>query len=447
MKTINKKVIIFLVLLLGFVCFFSFYLYPRLSIATGFAAKAMCSCHFVAGREVAEIQKNVLYHSLLPYVSNVVNETAKEVTSTFLGMKPKVARYKEGVGCFLVSSENSGFLYTIDTTNFNTNTLQPSFQWISGKTFGTNMSGLETAVENAFDLGRKIDIKKTTAVLVIHKDTLIAEAYAKPFEINSLQLGWSMTKSLMNTFIGLMVMNGKVDLSQHSLFPSWKNDDRKNITLNDLLHMSSGLSWEEDYTKVSDVTKMLYEGGNVTLIPLNKKLSHPAGSHWLYSSGTSNLISLYIRNQFSNDEAYFSYMKRRLFNVLGMESIIMETDQSGHFIGSTYTYATPRDWAKFGLLYLHDGVWMGKRLLPDYWVNYSKSPAEHSDHKYGAHFWINKNFSHYKDAPEDMFFADGYQGQFVFIIPSKDLVIVRMGIADKDFDVNTFLKEILQNIQ
>ena len=128
-----------------------------------------------------------------------------------------------------------------------------------------------------------------------------------------------------------------------------------------------------------------------------------------------------------------------------MASAHLETDESGNYIGSSYCYATPRDWAKFGLLYLNDGVWNGKRILPEGWVEYSRKQASQSNGIYGAHFWQNHGNAAYQDVPEDLFSCNGYEGQYVFIIPSRDLVVVRMGLSET-FDVNKFLKEILKAI-
>lgn len=310
-------------------------------------------------------------------------------------------------------------------------------------TTGIDSIGLMAAIANAFDADNKLDYKRTTAVVVIHKDTLVAEGYSKPFDANTPQLAWSMTKSLMNTFAGLLVYEGKITLDQQPLFDVWKKDDRKQITLTHMLQMKSGLEWEEDYTSVSDATRMLYKSEDVSAIALQKPLLHDPGTSWYYSSGTSNLLSRYFRNVIGNDRGYYTYLKQKLFDVIGMSTAFIETDETGTFIGSSYGYATPRDWAKFGLLYLHDGVWQGRRILPQNWVDFSRTATNGSNGKYGAHFWLNQKGIQYPDAPHDMLIADGYQGQFVFIIPSHDAVIVRMGTGGEHFDPNIFLKNIL----
>ena len=170
----------------------------------------------------------------------------------------------------------------------------------------------------------------------------------------------------------------------------------------------------------------------------------PPGSIWNYSSGTSNLLSGLLRKEFEGDQAYLDFPYSELIDRIGMHSMILETDLTGNFVGSSYGWASTRDWARFGLLYLHRGNWAGTQLFDSDWVDYITEPTPKSNGSYGAHFWLNRD-GKYPDAPEDMFMANGYQGQHVFIIPSRDLVIVRTGLAEApDFDGNAFLREVLK---
>jgi hypothetical protein len=188
---------------------------------------------------------------------------------------------------------------------------------------------------------------------------------------------------------------------------------------------------------------MLYDSDNVARHALNKKLVHPIGSQWYYSSGTTNLIAQYLRNIFNNDKMYSTYLHKKLFSQIGMRNTWLEMDESGTFIGSSYGYATARDWAKFGQLYLHHGKYGDIEILPNDWVRFTTTPAEHSNGKYGGHFWLNKG-QEFSDCPTDMYYCDGYLGQFVFIIPSHDLVIVRLGNDGKYFDGNNFVSSIIK---
>ncbi|HRO74512.1 MAG TPA: serine hydrolase, partial [Saprospiraceae bacterium] len=184
-----------------------------------------------------------------------------------------------------------------------------------------------------FNSDDNLTTKQTTSILVIHNDTLVAERYAPPFDRNMSQLGWSMTKSWMNAYIGLLVKDSLTGIDKSNLFPEWQ-DERKDITLKNLLNMDSGLQWNEDYKTVSDATRMLYFSEDVSAIALSKPLTYSPGTHWYYSSGTTNLISKYIRNLSGKETDYLSYLKNRLFNKLGMTSAFIETDESGLLIGS-----------------------------------------------------------------------------------------------------------------
>ena len=257
-----------------------------------------------------------------------------------------------------------------------------------------------------------------------------------------------MTKSITSTIHGILQKQGLIDINSVTGIEEWQKDDRKNITYNDLLHMNSGLDWEENYNTISDVTKMLFMESDMGKVQMRKKLQGKINESWNYSSGTSNLLAGYLlRKQFKTQQEYLDFWYRELLDKIGMHSALIETDLAGNFVGSSYGWATTRDWAKFGLLYLHKGNWNGEQILTPEWVKYVSTPTNGSDGKYGAHFWLNAG-GRYPDVPKDLFSANGFQGQFVFIIPSKDIVIVRTGLTeDPEFDVNGFLRDILASIK
>jgi len=309
-----------------------------------------------------------------------------------------------------------------------------------------NYEVLQTAVDNAFDKDAE-KIKRTRAVVVLYKDRLIAEKYAFGFSAETKLLGWSMTKSITNAVLGVLEKQGEISLEQNKLFKEWENDDRSKITLNNLMQMNSGLEWEEDYNSISDVTKMLFLAEDMPGIQLNKPLIGEPNSSWNYSSGTTNLLSGYIRNQFKTHQEYLDFWYSGLIDKIGMNSMTLETDLAGNYVGSSYSWATARDWAKFGLLYLNKGNWNGEQLLNESWVKYSATPTNGSNGEYGAHFWLNAG-EKYPNVPKDLFSSNGYQGQYVFIIPSKDIVIVRFGLTENPkFDVDSFLKDLLSAIK
>lgn len=215
----------------------------------------------------------------------------------------------------------------------------------------------------------------------------------------------------------------------------WQNDERSSITTDMLLRMSSGLAFNETYGINTDVTNMLANEISASDYALNMSLAYPVDTHWAYSSGTSNIVAKIVFDTIGGDlQNKYDYANQVLFSPLGLQQAFMETDGNNVFVGSSYFYATPLDWAKLGQLMLQDGVWQGERLLPEGWVEYSYTPTHTAENReYGAHFWLNSApqndwwHSPWPDAPHDAYFMSGYQGQFVIMIPSKELVVVRLG--------------------
>ena len=299
------------------------------------------------------------------------------------------------------------------------------------------------------DFADTLPYKGTFAITIVCKDQIVAERYRSDMSSATRLLSWSMAKSFTNAMVGLMVKEGKVDINSTINRKEWVNDNRKNITLNNLLHMNSGLEFNEEYSKVklTDATTMLLKYGDMGDYAVSKKLLSKPDSIWSYSSGTPNIIQDYLRSVIGNDEEYLSFMRKSLFSKTGMRSAIMEPDASGTFVGSSYLYATARDYARFGLLYLHNGNWLGEQLFPENWVSYTTSPANGSDGTYGALLWLNRS-GVFPGVPEDLFYCDGYDGQYIFIIPSKQLVVVRCGYSpNNSFNERTFLRRIVEAIE
>jgi CubicO group peptidase (beta-lactamase class C family) len=447
MKKIVKYGLLLVVLALVYVVYTN---YPRLDIITGFSAKSVCSCTFEAGRDLESIESGDNDFSPINYAKNKINFEEKSVTSTIFGLKPRKAVYKEGVGCILIpAGENKSISFKPNRKISQSSLPYPYGNSPEKDTLFRNVDEklLKMAVENAFDCEGYEQIKKTRAVFVLYKDQVIAEKYAKGFSRKTKLLGWSMTKSITSAVLGILEKQGEIDVNQANLFPEWKNDDRSKITLNNLLQMNSGLEWNEDYNNISDVTKMLFLAEDMSRAQLNKPLVGEPNNTWNYSSGTTNLLSGFIRNQFKTHQEYLDFWYAELIDKIGMNSMTLETDLAGNYVGSSYSWATARDWAKFGLLYLHNGNWNGEQLFNESWVKYAATPTNGSNGEYGAHFWLNAG-GKYPNVPKDLFSCNGYQGQHVFIIPSKDLVVVRFGLAENpEFDVDTFLKEVLSAIK
>jgi CubicO group peptidase (beta-lactamase class C family) len=268
-----------------------------------------------------------------------------------------------------------------------------------------------------------------------------------------------MTKSVINALTGLLVKAGKLALQDPAPVPEWQapEDPRRNITLDHLLRMTSGLSFDENYSNpLKDVTFMLLAASDMAAYAASKPLVAEPGSAWHYSSGTTNIIARILRGAVGGSEPdYLSFPRRLLFDRIGMRSAIIEPDTSGTFVGSSFMYATARDWARFGLLYLQDGMWKDDRILPVGWVEYSRRRTPASPRgAYGAHFWltVHPGFlggdGNASGLPADAFHAIGHEGQFVTISPSRNLVLVRLGLTRYRgaWDHGAFVRQVLEAI-
>ena len=441
----NIGVIAFLILLVIGIIIYIYY--PRLNLITGFAAKNICSCVYEAGREPESVAAQDNNFSPVDLSEYEMIPQKKATLATVFGLKERKAVFNPGLGCILLPpgadrndlpEEKPNRIQTPHPEPYPYGHEQP----VDTIFPEVDMREMEIALENAF-----LENHKTRAVVILYKDHLLAERYAPGISVDTELLGWSMTKSITSAVLGVLEKQGRVSLEEDHLFPEWNRDPRANITLNNLLHMNSGLAWEEDYTKISDVTKMLFLAEDMSEVQLHKPLVGEPGIIWNYSSGTSNLLSGFIRHQFATYQEYLDFWYTELIDKIGMHSMTLEIDLAGNYVGSSYSWATARDWAKFGLLYLNNGNWNGQQILDKNWIDYTVQPVEGSNGLYGAHFWLNAG-GEYPDVPRDLFSANGFQGQHVFIIPSKDLVVVRFGLVEHpDFDLNVFLREVIAAVE
>jgi len=446
-----KKIFKFLGLVLFvFLIYFGYNTYPKLDLISGFSAKSMASGHFIDNRSQEMIEKGDNEIELITLANNRIDENGKFTTASVYGLKKRKAIYREGLGATLINDDfDISKPYEVPKrTKTNNNLPFPYGDKEPKDTVFANIdyAKLNAAVANAFDKKGELN-KRTRSVIVIYKDKIIAEKYDTGFDKNSKILGWSMTKSITATLFGILQKQGKIDINKPAPISEWTKDERSKITITNLLNMNSGLEWKEDYTKISDVTKMLFLDADMSQAQLKKPAQFKPNTHWNYSSGTTNLLSGILRKQFKTHQEYLDFWYSALIDKIGMHSMLVETDMAGNYVGSSYSWATTRDWAKFGLLYLHKGNWNGEQLFDENWAKYVATPTNGSKGDYGAHFWLNAG-GHYPDAPRDLYSANGYQGQKVFIIPSKDLVIVRMGLTeDVKFEFNELLKGIVGSLK
>ena len=287
-------------------------------------------------------------------------------------------------------------------------------------------------------------LARTRAVVVIHRGRLVAERYGgetdafgepgQPIDVTTPLISWSMAKSMLHAVVGMLVEEGRIELDAPAPAPEWSGDDpRSAITWTHLLRMRDGLDFAEDYDPDggrSDVIEMLFGSGagDTGGFAASRPPAHPPGSTFNYSSGTSNIVSRAVRDVLGGEQAYRRFLDQRLFGPIGMTTADPRFDDAGTWVASSYVWATGRDMARFGQLYLRDGVWEGNRLLPEGWVDHARRPhsVDPEDGRlYGAHWWV---------VGDDVgtFWANGYEGQSILVCPGLDLVVVRLGKSTKE---------------
>lgn len=464
-----KKLYLFLSIgLVLFTIVSAWYFHRAVPTFLGYAGKYLCSGVFISGRSPEKILRDdiapmIFFNRLL---RTRVDTEAQQVTVSLAGVVDRKAVFRSGCGCTLVIGTTADALRKqIDAEPVPRRRSALNRAWPDGDSApvdplpaGVNREKLEQVLQAAFIAPSSGSSAATRAVVVVFAGQLIAERYAPGFNRNMALPGWSMSKSVINALIAILVEKGRLNLKNPAPVPQWhrRDDPRRAITLDQLLRMSSGLKFGEYYMPPSDVTDMLFNSYDFAAAAADKPLETAPDTKWHYSSGTTNIIAGIIRRAVDDDYPNMvTFARRELFERLNMHSAVIELDPSGTIVGSSYTFATARDWARLGLLYLQDGVWHGERIFPRDWVAYSRTPAlEAPQGQYGAHFWLNAGSRNnpsdrrWPRLPTDMFLAWGFQGQYLVIIPSKKLVIVRLGLdlSSKTWDLQDLVAGVLEAI-
>lgn len=404
-------------------------------IGAGYKAKVACSEVFVAGRDAKTVIADEFdgMPAAMKQVKVVMNVDAKTVHAKGpLGFGGARAIYREGYGCTLANAGRvaplppSGPEIIVEPW--------PEAPPVSGKALiEVDYAALDFALTRAFEE----NTPNHRSILVVVDGKIVDERYAEGFGASTPFLSWSMAKSVTATLVGAAVKREYLSVADPAPVPEWSGDQEKSkITWNNLLHMQSGLAFGEHYDQIrSDVNRMLFERADAGGVAAHMPVEHAPGEFWYYSSGTTNLIARTLRQVLNYEGVDLNaFAREMIFEPIGAASFTLEPDAAGTPIGSSFVYATARDWARLGQLYLQDGVWNGERLLPEGWTAYVRTPAGAADRQYGAQFWLN--FEGYNGRPrffpglpEDMYFFAGHEGQYVFIIPDKRMIVVRTGMT------------------
>ncbi|QKV18374.1 serine hydrolase domain-containing protein [Oricola thermophila] len=422
-------------------------------VASGYSAKMVCSNVFLAGRdpqEVLAVDVQAPGHPLLRLVRVSVDRESGIVRAGLFGLFGEgLALYREGQGCASVPDGDLAAARAVPALPPRTALAPGEGAWPDGET-------VEPAASAALDA--VLDDPALTgpgmrAVVVVKDGRIVAERYGDGFDAGTPLLGWSMTKTVTSAIIGTLVRDGRMSLEDRALFDSWA-DGRAGIALSDLLGMASDLLWNEEYGSVSDVTRMLYlepdMAGFAASMPLDEANSGGIGEVFEYSSGTTVLLSRIWQDAFDDPAEALAWPYKVLFDPLGMRSAVLETDARGTFAGSSYLYATARDWARFGQFLLQRGVWQGRSLLPVGYVDWMVEPHPASGGEYGkGHVWRRAPNARLPgpnaELPEDAFFLSGHDGQSVSVVPSENLVVVRLGLTptDRGYKVGWLMKAVI----
>ena len=455
-KIIKRTFFMLLLILVIAITWLSFTVFPAVS---GYGSKNLCSAVYLQHRNPVDVIKEDLGDFPLSLGTFTVNKKDSSVTGSVWGLAKRKTIYRKGIGCTLINDFSEEEIRKQQFTLPAKPTINSdSIAWPYGDKLpgaipaNINKEKLEAAVNKVMNEttadGKTVH---TRAVLVIYDGNIVAEKYAPGFNKNTVMLGWSMSKSFTAAMIGILVKENKLSVDSPAPVAAWAHTKKQKITLKNLLQQTTGLDFTEIYTRPSSVTNMLFSKGDMAAYTEGLALKYEPGTVFNYSSGNSNILSRIIR-QTVGEKNYAAFPYSELFYKINAYSFLLEPDASGTYIGSSYSYATARDFARFGLLYYNNGVWNGEQILPPNWVKESIQPSVADQQKhYGYQFWLNGYDEKdpakrlYPDVPADMFFADGYGGQDVYIIPSEKLVVARLGLHV--INENKFLKEVIEAVR
>jgi CubicO group peptidase (beta-lactamase class C family) len=407
-----------------------------LRVGAGYAAKIVCSNVFIAGRDAGQVlavDVQAPGNPLLKFFDVDVDRKAGTVKAAFLGaFAANEAIARPGLGCSLVPDGHTAAAGKLALPGAEQSAVSADL-WPEGERVEASQ---DPAIASLLDDPR-LTGPGMRAVVVAKAGRIVGERYGEGFAADTPLIGWSMTKTVNVAILGTVLGAGKLSLDRTNLFPEWSGDERKNISIADLMAMQSGLAFNEDYGTVSDVTRMLYLEPDMARFAASKQLVAKIGAKFSYSTGTSVMLARLWQDAVGGEAASLAWPRHALFDPLGMRSAVLEADESGTLTGASYLYATAHDWARFGQFLLQDGIWNGARILPEGFVAMMREPTAASNGVYGkGEVWLegpgddkHPGAGAAAGVPEGTYWLEGHDGQTVAIIPSKRMVVVRMGLT------------------
>lgn len=406
---------------------------PASRVASAYVGKTLCSEIFVAGRDEATVRRDDLVgiDPMLQRVEAVVDRSHARVVASLFGLGRTVVVFRRGYGCTMVANGAPEPLPEPPPR-------RPLNSWptVSKDAPDAPRNVDFDALDEALDAAMAHQQTRTRALFIVVDGRVVGARFAPGFSAETPLLSWSMAKSVTATLVGAAALKGHLNINEAAPVPEWRNDKRKAaITWNDLLRMQSGLAFSEIYGDPgSDATRMLFATRDAGGYAAQRPAIHPPGVVFSYSSGTTNLIARTLRQVLASHGVDLeTFAQAAVFGPLGVSSLVMERDSSGTPIGSSYMYATVGDWARLGQLYLDDGMVGSVRILPKGWVAAATTSAEAADGRYGLQIWLNRPGSArprtYVGAPESMLYFSGHEGQFVYVMPDRRMIVVRAGVT------------------
>lgn len=423
---------------------------PMLWVGSSYVAKTVCSGMYVSGLDLDRIwAEDVLgrKNPLLNLYKVTVDDPVKQISASPLGLGAfeRTAVHRDGLGCALAIGITPAAL-AAETGPVAPLTIASGEPWPKGEAVPADTPpALAKVLSDAFvePEGANNGALRTRAVVVAHQGQLLAERYADGITAKTPLIGWSMSKTVTAALAGIAMARTDLDLDIDHLLPQWQSDSnpRSRIPFASLLEMTDGLAYNEDYGTLTDTTEMLYGAGNAVDFLAGMELEHEPGSVWAYSSGANMLVMGTMRT-FLPVDAWTDFPRTSLFDPIGMATAVFETDPAGTFMGPSWLNASARDWARFGLLIQQKGMWDGTQVLPVGWVDTMMEPVAASNGAYAkGNIWLETG----SKVPADTLWVLGHDGQTIAIVPSLELIVVRMGMTNPQglYDREALLADVI----
>ena len=410
-------------------------LQANIDVGGAMSAKLACSARYVSGFDAAQAKADVVSYSPIFELMSISHDDQRQRTeASLLGMGAAAAQYRPGLGCTLERSSN----FQLDSLQVPDLPAREGL-WPLGEQVQSADEALQEKMAAMLARDNQAGLQ-TRALVVVHDGEGKAESYAQGITGQTPLLGWSMGKSITAMMFGRMEMQGLLSVTQDNLFPAWANDERRTITLENLLQMTSGLAFSEVYAPGSDATDMLFLAPSAAAVALRSPSAYPPGTHFAYSSGTTNLLMQLMTERLGGPQAALKYLRQQIFAPLGIRNAVFEPDPSGVMVASSFIYASPRDWARLGLANLNQSLVSQDWSRRAQTVNSSANgPA------YGYQFWLNNGGEELRwpDLPADAYAMTGNRQQVVMIVPSRNTVIVRLGWSPGGYPTSSNFADLI----